>query len=141
MSLDPNNLLTQLKTAAAKDGDVYVSIIPFSKDVNAGSTNYSKYWIDWADWDAVNGSCSNSSYSKQSSCVNAGKTWTPKNHNTWNGCATDRDQDYDTKNTTPTASNSSTPRGKFMGMDRRYGLEMMREGTEAAKTLNNETGN
>ena len=27
----------------------------------------------------------------------------PKAHNTWNGCVTDRDQDYDTKNTTPTS--------------------------------------
>ena len=34
------NLLDQLKTAAAKDGDVYVSIIPFSKDVNVGTSNY-----------------------------------------------------------------------------------------------------
>ena len=108
MQTAAKNLVDQLSALAKNDGDVYISIVPFSKDVNAGSTNYSKYWIDWADWDAVNGSCSNTSYSKQSSCVNAGKTWTPKNHNTWNGCATDRDQDYDTKNTTPTASNSST---------------------------------
>ena len=34
------NLLTQLKSAASKDGDVYVSIIPFAKDVNAGPGNY-----------------------------------------------------------------------------------------------------
>ena len=33
-------LLDQLKAAAAKDGDVYVSIIPFSKDVNVGKANY-----------------------------------------------------------------------------------------------------
>ena len=30
--------------------------------------------------------------------------WTPTNHNTWNGCVTDRDQNYDTLNTAPTAS-------------------------------------
>ncbi len=30
-------LLDQLKSAAAKDGDVYVSIIPFRKDVNVGA--------------------------------------------------------------------------------------------------------
>ena len=34
------NLLKQLKAAATKDGDVYVSIIPFSKDVNVGKSNY-----------------------------------------------------------------------------------------------------
>ena len=36
-------------------------------------------------------------------CESAGRTWTAKNHNNWNGCVTDRDQDYDTKNTTPTS--------------------------------------
>ena len=34
------SLLTQLKAAATQNGDVYVSIIPFSKDVNVGSSNY-----------------------------------------------------------------------------------------------------
>ena len=37
-----------------------------------------------------------------------GKTCTPKDHNTWTGCVTDRDQNYDTMNTTPTASNPAT---------------------------------
>ena len=33
------NLLDQLKNAATTNGDVYVSIIPFSKDVNIGKSN------------------------------------------------------------------------------------------------------
>lgn len=37
-----------------------------------------------------------------------GKTWTPANHSTWNGCVWDRDQNYDTLNTAPVLSNSST---------------------------------
>ncbi|MFL9826914.1 pilus assembly protein TadG-related protein [Rhodoplanes sp. SY1] len=45
-------LLPQLRAAAASPGDVYVSIIPFSKDVNVGSTNYTANWIDWTDWEA-----------------------------------------------------------------------------------------
>ena len=49
------NLLTQLQTAAQQNGDVYVSIIPFSKDVNVDSVNYNANWIDWTDWDANNG--------------------------------------------------------------------------------------
>jgi Flp pilus assembly protein TadG len=49
-------LLSQLKNAAAANGDVLVSIIPFSKDVNVGATNYSASWIDWTEWDAANGS-------------------------------------------------------------------------------------
>jgi len=46
------NLLDQLKAAAAKDGDVYVSIIPFNKDVNLGAGNYNASWIDWTEWEA-----------------------------------------------------------------------------------------
>jgi Flp pilus assembly protein TadG len=46
------NLLTQLQSAASTDGDVYVSIIPFSKNVNLNPTNYAATWIDWTDWEA-----------------------------------------------------------------------------------------
>lgn len=108
MQTAAKNLIDQLSALAKNNGDVYISIVPFSKDVNVGSTNYTKSWIDWSSWEAANGTCSNTSYTKQSSCVNNGKTWTPKNHNTWTGCVTDRDQNYDTKNTTPVSSNSST---------------------------------
>ena len=45
-------LLTQLKTAAATNGDVYVSIVPFSKNVNVGASNYTATWINWTDWEA-----------------------------------------------------------------------------------------
>ena len=49
------SLLTQLKNAAVNNGDVYVSIIPFSKDVNVGASNYNATWIDWSEWDDDNG--------------------------------------------------------------------------------------
>ena len=46
------NLLDMLKGAATNPGDVYVSIIPFSKDVNVDNSNYTATsWIDWTDWD------------------------------------------------------------------------------------------
>ena len=48
------NLLAQLKAAATNNGDVYVSIIPFNKDVNVGSSNYNANWIDWTAYDAAN---------------------------------------------------------------------------------------
>ncbi len=83
------NLLNQLQQAATNDGDVYVSIVPFSKDVNVGSANASADWIDWTDWDASNGSnvktCTGSGSKK--TCTT---TWTPAAHSTWNGCITDR---------------------------------------------------
>lgn len=43
------NLLTQLKSAVPVDGDVYVSIIPFSKDVNVDGANSDASWVDWSD--------------------------------------------------------------------------------------------
>jgi hypothetical protein len=46
-----NGLLNQLRAAAVNNGDVYVSIVPFVKDVNMGTSNYSANWIDWNDWE------------------------------------------------------------------------------------------
>src|SRR6185312_7381368 len=84
-----HNLLHQLQTAAQTDGDVYVSIVPFVKDINVGAGNYQQAWIDWTSWDQANGTCSSSSYTTYNSCISHSRTWTPKNHNTWNGCVTD----------------------------------------------------
>ena len=45
-----HQLLTMLQNAAASPGDVKVSIVPFSKDVNYGSSGVAASWIDWSDW-------------------------------------------------------------------------------------------
>jgi len=110
-----NNLLSQLQSAATNDGDVYVSIIPFTKDVNVGSANYSANWIDWDDWDSANGSsqkattCSGSSKGGRSRC---NMTWVPASHSTWNGCVTDRDKDYDQTVTLPNPADATLPVGQ-----------------------------
>jgi Flp pilus assembly protein TadG len=99
------NLLKKLQGTAKDPEDVYVSIIPFGKDVNANKANVSKPWVRWDLWDAANGSCKKGgksvSYSPKSTCLTNGGTWTPANHSTWNGCVTDRDQDYDTNRSIP----------------------------------------
>jgi Flp pilus assembly protein TadG len=46
------SLLSQLKAAATNNGDIYVSIVPFSRNVNLDSSNYNANWIDWTDWEA-----------------------------------------------------------------------------------------
>jgi Flp pilus assembly protein TadG len=124
------SLINQLKAAATTNGDVYISIIPFSRAVNAKDLgNSSSSWIRWTDtgsstdsWDANNGNCSNAggggwggwgwgggaSYDNKSDCQNAGGTWNPKNRNTWNGCIMDRDKDHDVKNTTPATATPAT---------------------------------
>jgi Flp pilus assembly protein TadG len=98
------NLINQLSALAKNQGDVYISIIPFAKDVNVGPSNYTQNWIDWTAWDANNKTCSGSGSSR---------TCTPKSHSTWNGCVWDRDKDnenpgYDTLNTAPVTSNKYT---------------------------------
>ncbi len=103
-----SNLVDQLSALAKTDGDVYISVVPFAKDVNVGSSNYNQSWIDWTDWDAANGSCSNNWYTTQGSCVGAGRTWTAKNHNTWTGCVTDRTQPYDAQSTAPATATVAT---------------------------------
>jgi Flp pilus assembly protein TadG len=107
------NLLTQLKNAATQDGDVYVSIVTFAKDVNVGTANVNAPWIDWEYWDAANGTCSNSYYYSKSSCTSAGKIWTPASHSTWNGCVMDRDQNFDTTNTAPVAGSTLFPAEQY----------------------------
>lgn len=84
------NLLTTLQGLAKNPEDVYVSIIPFSKDVNIGALSADKNgvmnyqqsgWIYWDNaakndtksWDAVNGSCSISGKTSRSTCQSAGK--------------------------------------------------------------------
>lgn len=48
-----DNLLTTLQSVAANAGDVEVAIIPFSKDVNLGTSYVSSSWVDWSDWEAA----------------------------------------------------------------------------------------
>ncbi len=98
-----HNLLTTLQNAAKTPGDVQVAIVPFATDIDVGTGYVDASWIDWADWEAVNGTCSKSTYTTQSSCVSAGKIWTPASHSTWNGCVYDRDQNNDVLNTVPVA--------------------------------------
>ena len=100
------NLLSQLQSAATTNGDVYVSIIPFEKDVNIGASNYTESYIDWTDWDAYNGTCSKSGNNNdtKAGCLKInGAKWTPTNRNKWKGCVTDRGLPYSTGNTTPSS--------------------------------------
>jgi hypothetical protein len=108
LKLAAHNLLTTLKNAAKTDGDVKVAIVPFATDVNAGTGNVNANWIDWTDWEAANGKCSNNNYSSKNSCQSHGKVWTPDPHSTWNGCVYDRDQNNDVANTPTLAGAPAT---------------------------------
>ena len=45
-------LLTILQNAAASPGDVQVSIVPFDRHVNVGTSNVNASWLGWVDWEA-----------------------------------------------------------------------------------------
>jgi Flp pilus assembly protein TadG len=102
-----HNLLNTLQAAAKQPEDIKVSIIPFATDVNVGTNYKTESWIDWEQWENVNGVCSNSYYKSKTACDGAGKTWTVNSKDTWNGCVWDRDQNYDVQNTAPTTSQAT----------------------------------
>ncbi|MEP7031640.1 MAG: VWA domain-containing protein, partial [Pseudolabrys sp.] len=107
------NLLTQLQGAAVNPTDVYVSVIPFNKDVNVGAANFNDTWLRWDVWEEDNGACSNTTYKTKSSCTSHSKIWTPASHATWNGCVTDRDQNFDTTNIAPVAGGTLYPAEQY----------------------------
>ena len=108
MKTATKNLIDQLKAAASNNGDVYISVIPFSKDVNVDAANYTATWLQFDDgtdksWDGANGTCSKSGgysprsvcqaqnkcsisgYNNQSSCTSAG-TCSLSGHTTQSNC-------------------------------------------------------
>ena len=91
LQIAAKNMLSKLASADTATGAVYVSIIPFVKDVNLGAGNYNASWLDWTDWDETKGKCSDTHYTTKSSCLShAHETWTGTAHNKWNGCVVDR---------------------------------------------------
>jgi Flp pilus assembly protein TadG len=116
------NLLTQLQTAVTTNGDVYVSIVPFAKDVNFGASNYNSNYLDWTDWNANNQTCSGGGGWGGWGGGGGGWGWggggsncNASNHNTWNGCVTDRGNtnapstgNYDTNVVAPSTTITAT---------------------------------
>ena len=116
-----HNLVEILKNAALTPGDAKVAIIPFGFQTKVDPVvNLDATWLRWDLWEAAHGSCSvngsnksicetahcsKSQYTSQSSCQShsgtwySAGTWTPDNHNTWNGCIADRDKNYDADDT------------------------------------------
>lgn len=110
MQTASKSLIDQLSNIAKNPGDIYISVVPFAKDVKLGTSYANETWIDWDAWSTTNntwGTCSSASYTRKGSCESNGKVWTP-DRTKWTGCVTDRDQDYDTRNTPPSSSNAPT---------------------------------
>jgi Flp pilus assembly protein TadG len=116
-------LIDQLSASASNQGDVYISIVPFTTDVNIGTSYASATWLDWSNW-SPNGSiengmtCSSGSGHGNGNGGGGGRGgggWgsqtcgsSANNTSQWNGCVMDRTQNYDTTATAPTASDPNT---------------------------------
>jgi Flp pilus assembly protein TadG len=111
MQTAAKGLVDQLGALAKNPGDIYISLVPFAKDVNLGTSYKDETWIDWDVWTDQNptwGTCSNVSKTTKSDCLsNSSRVWTP-DKTKWTGCVTDRTKNYDTTNTPPTSSNAPT---------------------------------
>jgi len=85
------SLLTTLQTAAKQTGDIKISIIPFDKVVNIGTTYAGQSWVDYTEHNIQQAQ--------------------------WQGCVQDRDQPNDTTDVTPTASlNTKFPAVQCSGL-------------------------
>ena len=110
------NLLGMLKGAAVNSGDVMVSIVPFTTGVNVGKSNKGATWLTFGPWDATGSGYGSykftSGFNAGHSCTppQANCAWSPADstHSTWSGCVMDRNQDYDTQNTTPATATPAT---------------------------------
>lgn len=101
-----SNLLTSLKNAAVNNGDVYVSIIPFAKVVNVGTSSASQSWLSWSYFDSTNQTCNYS-----------GNNCKAISHTLWDGSVADRDQSYDLLNATPLSSANLFPAAQSSAYD------------------------
>jgi Flp pilus assembly protein TadG len=112
------NLVTQLSALAQNQGDVYISVVPFEIDVNVGSfngvSNTNATWLRWDLWDPSGNHCSNGwSGIAMAECKGHGYNWNhtvgspPKSQ--WNGCVSDRDQNYDVSATVPSSQATDFP--------------------------------
>lgn len=77
MKVAATDMVTQLAGLAKTSGDVYISLVPFAKNVNLGS-NFDKSYIKWSSpagtsnpdtWDENNGTCSVGNSTTQASCA------------------------------------------------------------------------
>ncbi len=107
------DLIDQLQQAGSNNGDVYISLVPFNRDMKVGTANVNAAWLDWSAWDEKNGDCYDSrgrrkSGYRKSSCQRAGYTWYADSHSYWEGCVMDRNQNWDTTAALPTPTDATS---------------------------------
>jgi Flp pilus assembly protein TadG len=107
------NLVDKLGVLAKASGDVLISVVPFASAVNVGTDKKDATWLRWDLWDpklensSGDSYCSTGSWYTMAMCKGHGYSW---NHTVgspattqWNGCVSDRDQNYDVASAAPTS--------------------------------------
>ena len=111
MQTAAKSLIDQLSALAKDPGDMYISVVPFAKDVNFGTSYANQTYMDChlgrqCQWDLQQHQLHDQEIlPRRRQDLDAGAD---ADHSKWTGCVTDRAQDYDTKNTIPTAGNAPT---------------------------------
>jgi Flp pilus assembly protein TadG len=101
LQIATKQLITNFYNMASGNDDVYISIVPFAKDVNVGTANKNATWLRWTtgtDDDSFTntaGTCSSNTWWTTYTKTTCPGTWTAISKNSWNGCVMDRDEDYD----------------------------------------------
>lgn len=98
------DLITTVSSAAVSAGDVQIGIVPFTIDVNVGTSNSSASWLKWS-W-LLPETCGWQGKGKNKEWVCEQDTRTVSK-GSWEGCVTDRDQNYDVSVSTPTTNDST----------------------------------
>jgi len=111
------NLIDTLSTAAKTNGDVYISVIPFAKDVNVSSiATTSSTWLRWDLGQCYQSNGRSSTWKgfiTQSECQAIGNSsWTATTKTGWTGCVSDRYNTptaYDTLSSAPYTTVQTAP--------------------------------
>lgn len=108
------NLVNDFAGMAKTSEDIYISIVPFSVDVNVGTDNVNQNWLNWDYF----GQCYTSKNkvdpgkTNKPACDAASQQWKEYARNTWTGCVPDRDNNHignhDLKNTLPNVAVKET---------------------------------
>lgn len=129
------NLISTVSAAAVTPGDVKIAIVPFTTDVDVGTSNKNASWIKWSFTDPVT-TC------WWWSCTTTNQT-TTVSKSSWGGCITDRDQDNDTTLTLPVTTDSTTlyPADNNTSDNNNCGLQSIMPLTTDWSALNTEIDN
>lgn len=98
------NLIDKLKAQSSTDGDIYISIVPFNKDVNIGTSMTS-----FVNWTKKGRKCVWNSRYWRYDCADDYLWPSGKSTSNWKGCVSDRDKSLDISVAAPTKEAEKYP--------------------------------